>query len=54
MRVGVSVILLLVLCVGGAWAEESVAGETALGLTRADRRLIQSSLAAQGFDPGPG
>ena len=53
MRVGVSVILLLVLCVGGAWAEESVAVETALGLTRADRRLIQSSLAAQGFDPGP-
>ena len=27
--------------------------ETALGLTRADRRLLQSSLAAQGFDPGP-
>ena len=53
MRVGVSVILLLVLCVSGAWAEEGAAGETALGLTRADRRLIQSSLAAQGFDPGP-
>ena len=53
MRVGVSVILLLVLFVGGAWAEEGAALETALGLTRADRRLIQSSLAEQGFDPGP-
>ena len=53
MRVGVSVILLLVLFVSGAWAEDGAAVETALGLTRADRRLIQSSLAAQGFDPGP-
>ena len=53
MRVGLSVILLLVLFVSGAWAEDGAAVETALGLTRADRRLIQSSLAAQGFDPGP-
>jgi len=53
MRVGVSVIVLLVLFVSGAWAEDGAALETALGLTRADRRLIQSSLAAQGFDPGP-
>ena len=53
MRVGVSVILLLVLIGSGAWAEDGAALETALGLTRADRRLIQSSLAAQGFDPGP-
>ncbi len=53
MRVGVSVILLLVLFGSGAWAEDGAALEVALGLTRADRRLIQSSLAAQGFDPGP-
>ena len=53
MRVGVSVILLLVLFVGSAWAEEDAATEAALGLTRADRRVIQSSLAAEGFDPGP-
>ena len=53
MRVGVFVILLLVLFGSGAWAEDGAALETALGLTRADRRLIQSSLAAQGFDPGP-
>ena len=53
MRVGVSVILLLVLLGSGAWAEDGAALETALDLTRADRRLIQSSLAAQGFDPGP-
>ena len=53
MRVGVSVILLLVLFVSNAWAEDGAALETALDLTRADRRLIQSSLAAQGFDPGP-
>ena len=53
MRVGVSVILFLVLFVSGAWAEDGAALETALDLTRADRRLIQSSLAAQGFDPGP-
>ena len=53
MRVGVSVILLLVLIVSGAQAEDGAALESALGLTRADRRLIQSSLAAQGFDPGP-
>ena len=53
MRVGVSVILLLVLIGSGAWAEDGAALETSLGLTRADRRLIQSSLAAQGFDPGP-
>ena len=53
MRVGVSVILLLVLFGSGAWAQDGAALETALGLTRADRRLIQSSLAAQGFDPGP-
>ena len=53
MRVGVSVILLLVLFGSGAWAEDGAALEAELGLTRADRRLIQSSLAAQGFDPGP-
>ena len=53
MRVGVFVILLLLLFGSGAWAEDGAALETALGLTRADRRLIQSSLAAQGFDPGP-
>ena len=53
MRVGVSVILLLILLGSGAWAEDGAAVETALGLTRADRRLIQSSLAAAGFDPGP-
>ena len=53
MRVGVSVILLLVLFGSGAWAENGAALETALDLTRADRRLIQSNLAAQGFDPGP-
>ena len=53
MRVGVSIILLLGLFVGGAWAQDGAALEAALGLTRADRRVIQSSLAAQGFDPGP-
>ena len=53
MRVGVSVILLLILLGSGAWAEDGAAVETALDLSRADRRLIQSSLAAAGFDPGP-
>ena len=53
MHVVLSVILLLVLSGSGAWAEDGAAVETALELTRADRRLIQSSLAAQGFDPGP-
>ena len=53
MRVGVSILLMLVLSVCGAWAEDGAALEAALGLTRADRRLIQSSLASQGFDPGP-
>ena len=53
MRIGVSLILLLVLFVSGAWAEDHAALEAALNLTRADRRLIQSSLAAEGFDPGP-
>ncbi len=53
MRIGVSLILLLVLFVSGAWAEDHAVLEAALGLTRADRRLIQSSLAAEGFDPGP-
>ena len=53
MRIGVSVILLLVLFVSGAWAEDHAVLEAALGLTRADRRLIQSSLATEGFDPGP-
>ena len=53
MRVGVSVILLLALFGSSLWAEDGAALENALGLTRADRRLIQSSLAAQGFDPGP-
>ena len=53
MRIGVSLVLLLVLFVSGAWAEDHAVLEAALGLTRADRRLIQSSLAAEGFDPGP-
>ena len=53
MRIGVSLILLLVLFVSGAWTEGHSVPEAALGLTRADRRLIQSSLAAEGFDPGP-
>ena len=53
MHVVLSVILLLVLSGSGAWAEDGAAVETALELTRADRRLIQSSLAAQGYDPGP-
>ena len=53
MRIGVSLILLLVLFVSGAWTEDHSVPEAALGLTRADRRLIQSSLAAEGFDPGP-
>ena len=53
MRIGVSLILLLVLFVSGAWAEDHAVLEAALGLTGADRRLIQSSLAAEGFDPGP-
>ena len=53
MHVGLSVVLLMVLFGGSAWAEDDAAVETALGLTRADRRLIQSGLAAQGFDPGP-
>ena len=53
MRAAVSLVLFLVLCAGGAWAEGGAALETELGLTREDRRVIQSSLAAQGFDPGP-
>ncbi len=53
MRIGVSLILLLVQSVSGAWAEDHAVVEAALSLTRADRRLIQSSLAAAGFDPGP-
>lgn len=54
MRVGVSLVLLLALFMSGAWAEEDrAAQEAALGLTRADRRLVQSALAAAGFDPGP-
>ena len=53
MRIGVSLILLLVLFVSGAWAEDHAVLEAVLSLTRADRRLIQSSLAAEGFDPGP-
>ena len=53
MRVGVSVILLLVLVASNAWAQDGAAAEAALDLTREDRRRIQSSLAAQGFDPGP-
>ena len=53
MRVGVSVILLLVLLASNAWAEDGAAVEAALDLTREDRRRIQSSLAVQGFDPGP-
>ena len=53
MRVGVSLVLLLALFASGAWAEDHAALEAALGLTRADRRLIQSALAAEGFDPGP-
>ena len=53
MHVVLSVILLLVLSGSGAWAEDGAAVQTALELTRTDRRLIQSSLAAQGFDPGP-
>ena len=53
MRVVVSVILLLALLVGGAWAQDGAAVEAELGLTRADRRVIQSNLAEQGFDPGP-
>ena len=53
MRVTVSLVLILASFVGGAWAEDGAALERELGLTREDRRVIQSSLAAQGFDPGP-
>ncbi|MDE0204439.1 MAG: SUMF1/EgtB/PvdO family nonheme iron enzyme [Candidatus Tectomicrobia bacterium] len=55
MRVAVSVILFLFLVplASSAWAEDGAALETELGLTRADRRVIQTSLSAQGFDPGP-
>ena len=34
-------------------SSSSVAGESALGLTRDDRRRIQRALSALGFDPGP-